>query len=313
MRPISFFLKNPYEIIRSLLKKYSDYLPDLLYLKFQYKEQMGYPLSLKHPITFSEKMQWLKLYDRRPIYTTMVDKFAVKKYVADIIGEEYIIPTLGVWDRPEDIEWDILPNQFVLKCTHDSGRLVICKDKLILDKDATINKLNKSLKTDYYLLGREWPYKNVPHRIIAEKYIEPTPDLKELVDYKWYCFNGEPTYCQVIQDRSTKETIDFFDTGWNHQEFVGLIPSEGPAIGMAEVEPQCPKNLKLQIDIARRLSKNMAFSRIDLYEVDEKVYFGEITLYPANGIGVFVPNKYNYVLGKMINLPNEKDGGKYKN
>lgn len=285
-------------------------IPDKWYLQMLYRRIFNKKLDLGNPKGFNEKLQWMKLYDRRPIYTTMVDKFAVKKYVADIIGEEYIIPTLGVWDRPEDIEWDKLPNQFVLKCTHDSGGLVICRDKSKLDKGTAIEKLRASLKRNYWLAGREWPYKDVPRRIIAEKYMEVNPQIKDLPDYKWYCFNGEPKYCQVIQNRSSEEKIDFFDTEWKHQEFVGLNPVDGPVAGPAAVEPARPVNLEAHIRIARELSKDMPFSRVDLYEINDKTWFGEITLYPTSGTsGTFTPERYNEILGDMIKLPGKKGGG----
>lgn len=281
-------------------------IPDKLYLRMLYRRVFNKKLDLKNPKTFNEKLQWMKLYDRRPEYTTMVDKYAVKEYVAKLIGEKYIIPTLGVWDSPENIDWDDLPNQFVLKCTHDSGGLVICRDKSKLDKKAAVDKLRKSLKRDYYKAGREWPYKNVPRRIIAEKYMEVTPEIKELPDYKWYCFNGEPTYCQVIQNRTSEETIDFFDKNWNLQDFIGLNPSARHAT----IPLERPANLETQILIARELSKNIPFSRIDLYNINGESWFGEITLYPASGTsGTFSPEKYNELLGNMIQLPGEKQGG----
>jgi hypothetical protein len=268
-----------------------------------YRRIFNKKLDLENPKTFNEKLQWMKLYDRRPEYTMMVDKYAVKKYVADKIGEEYVIPTLGVWEKTEDIDWDKLPNKFVLKCTHDSGGLVICREKSNLDIEAAIKKLNASLKRDYYKAGREWPYKNVPRRIIAEKFIEVNPLVKDLPDYKWYCFNGEPIYCQVIQDRSSDETIDFFDKDWNHQDFVGMNPAAKPA----KEEPQRPKNLDVQIRIARELSKDIPYARIDLYEIDGKTWFGEITLYPSSGTtGNFTPEQYNNILGELIKLPEEK-------
>ena len=262
-------------------------------------------LNLKNPITFSEKLQWLKLYDRRPEYVKMVDKYAAKEYVAGIIGDDYIIPTLGVWDRPEDIDWESLPDQFVLKCTHDSGGLVICKDKSKLDKVAAIKKLNHGLKQEYFKVWREWPYKDVPKRIIAEKYISPEPDVKDLPDYKWYCFAGEPKYCQVIQDRTAHETIDFFDTGWNHQDFIGL----NQEAVHADVLPERPGDLEDQIRVAKELSKAMPYARIDLFHTGEKTYFGEITLYPASGFGNFKPGQYNELLGAMLQLPGERVGG----
>lgn len=229
----------------------------------------------------------------------MVDKYAVKKYVAERIGEKYVIPTLGVWSHFDDIDFEKLPSQFVLKCTHDSGGLVICKDKDSLNLQEAKDKINKSLKRDYYKIAREWPYKNVPRQIIAEKYIEPAVNVSDLTDYKWYCFGGEPKYCQVIQDRHTKETIDFFDTAWNHQEFVGL----NPAVGQATLTPSRPNQLDTQIKIAKILSKDIPFSRIDLYESGTEIYFGEITFYPGSGYGRFTPEKYNILLGDMIVLP----------
>ena len=305
MSSIKQLINDPFKLLLSATVRFQKNIPDKWYLMVMFRSSLGYWPNLKHPKTFNEKLQWLKLYDRKPEYTTMVDKYTVKDYVAAIIGEEYIIPTLGVWDKPEDIEWDKLPSQFVLKCTHDSGGLVICRDKDTLDKAKAIDKLSKSLQHDYYLAGREWPYKDVPRRIIAEKYINPSPVGKDLADYKWYCFDGVPQFCQVIQDRNTKETIDFFDTDWNHQEFVGLNPDAGPAT----ITPARPKNLGTQIEIAKKLSKDMPFSRIDLYEIGEKEYFGEITLYPASGFGAFKPDQYNKILGAMLTLPGEKRGG----
>lgn len=270
---------------------------------------MGYRLNLKTPKTFSEKLQWLKLYDRNPEYTKMVDKYAVKEYVAGIIGDEYIIPTLGVWDKPEDIEWEKLPEKFVLKTTHDGGGcgVVICKNKDSFDKDNAVSKLRQSLQHNTYKGGREWPYKNVPRRIIAEQLLEARPEVADLPDYKWYCFNGEPKYCQVIQNRHSKETIDFFDTEWNHQEFVGLNPAAGPAAGPAAVMPRRPKHLETQIRIAHKMSKGLYFARIDLFETFDKTYFGEITFYPMSGLGVFNPEKYNLILGQMLELPYNKN------
>lgn len=276
------------------------YKSDEKYLKKLFKLSMGRELNLDHPQTFSEKLQWLKLYNRKPEYTQMVDKYAVKEYVANIIGEEYIIPTLGVWDRVEDIDWDSLPNQFVLKTTHSGGNtgVVICKDKTKFDKKAAAKKLCRSLKQDIFITTREWPYKDVPRRVIAEQYME-IRGQKDLPDYKFFCFDGEPKYCQVIRDRNTKETIDFYDMEWNHMPFVGLNPiatnGETPV-----ARPLCIENM---ICICKKLSKNIPFSRIDLYVIDDKEYFGEITFFPASGIGWFRPEEWNYTFGSWIKLP----------
>lgn len=187
----------------------------------------GKLLRLSNPRTFNEKIQWLKLYNRQEEYCNLVDKYAVKEYVSNLIGEKYVIPTIGVWDTPEKIEWSKLPSKFVLKTTHGGGNLgvVICRDKSIIQKDNIISKLNKSLKGDIYRTYREWPYKNVPKRIIAEPFMESDYPEGDLDDYKFFCFNGKPKYCQVIRDRNTKESIDFYDMDWNHQNFVGLNPS----------------------------------------------------------------------------------------
>ena len=291
------------EFMASIVSNFLRWLPDAPYLKLLYRFKMGHRLDLKSPKTFTEKIQWLKLYNRKPEYTTMVDKYAVKQYVANIIGEEYIIPTLGVWDKPEDVDWENLPNQFVLKTTHGGGGggVVICKDKKIFDKNAAIDKLNESLSSDIYRGLREWPYKNVPKRIIAEKFMAPEKSSapKDLPDYKFFCFNGEPKYCQVIRDRHTKETIDFYDMDWNHMLFVGLNPVARN--GLTPVAR--PGNLDEMKDICRKLADSKSFVRVDLYVVDDKSYFGELTLYPASGMGVFTPEEWNSKLGDLLTLP----------
>lgn len=305
MLVFSHHTNYPRTIAIYLLQRLGFCIPDKIYLRWLYRLKMGRRLDLKHPKFFNEKLQWLKLYNRKPEHIIMVDKYAAKDHVANIIGKEYIIPTLGVWDKFESIDWDKLPNQFVLKTTHDGGSygVVICKDKTTFNKEDAMTKLNRSLLRSTYKGGREWPYKDVKPRIICEKYLQPNPNHMELPDYKWFCFNGEPEFCQVIQDRHSNETIDFFDTSWNHQEFIGLVPISGPFLFNAATPPKCPIHLKTQIEIARKLSKNSLFSRIDLYETEDRVYFGEITFFPMSGFGVFLPARYNEILGNMITLP----------
>lgn len=304
--------RNPLKPFAFIVSHYFSWINnDRLYLKLLYFfETKGQLLHIDNPVTFSEKIQWLKLYDRKPEYTQMVDKYAVKQYVAGIVGDQFIIPTIGVWNKPEDIEWDKLPDQFVLKTTHGGGNtgVVICKDKATFDRQKAIDKLNKSLKQDIYRTLREWPYKNVPRRVLAEQYIDPVPDVKDLPDYKWYCFNGVPKYCQVIQNRTTTETIDFYDTEWKHQDFIGLMPIIGPKFSFSDTKPACPEHLETHLRIARELSKDIPFSRIDLYETGENTYFGEITFYPMSGMGIFEPDQYNELLGQMIKLPGERRG-----
>lgn len=275
-------------------------IPDKLYLKVLFRLKMGKRLNLDNPKTFSEKQQWLKLYDHNSEYTKMVDKLAVKDYVASIIGKEYIIPTIGVWDRPDDIELDKLPNKFVLKTTHGGGScgVVICSDKKRFSQEDAIKILNHGMRQNIYHMWREWPYKNVPKRIIAEKFIEPSLDSEDLPDYKFFCFNGKPKYCQVITGRSETMSIDFFDRDWNHQPF--HEPRNYP---FAKYSITKPRDYDLMWDLAEKIASGLVFSRIDFYQAQDQVYFGEITFYPTSGMGGFNPETYDFLLGKMINLP----------
>lgn len=312
-RGINYLLHNRLQFFDSLVRNFLRFLPDKLYISLRYRCQMGRWVNWKTPSTFSEKIQWLKIYNRKPIYTTMVDKYAVKEYVSKIIGSEYVIPTIGIWNKPEEIEWEKLPNKFVLKTTNGGGScgVVICKDKERFNKQDAISKLNKSLKTDIYKNLREWPYKNVQKRIIAEKFIQPSnsADQGDLSDYKFFCFNGEPKYCQVIRDRHTKESIDFYDMDWNHQDFVGLNPvvrngetPVTPVVCNGETPVTRPANFNEMISICKLLAKDILFLRVDLYEIDEKIYFGEMTFFPASGIGTFRPEVWQLKLGKLINI-----------
>lgn len=303
MLSIKEYILNPATTFVVVLEHFFTWLPDKLYLKLLYRFKMGRRLNLRNPQTFSEKLQWLKLYDRNPQYTQMVDKYAVKNYVAGVIGEEFIIPTLGVWDKPEDIEWDSLPNSFVLKTTHGGGStgVIICNDKNNFNRKQAIVRLNESLKQEIYLQLKEWPYKDVPRRIIAEQYIESDSFNNDLLDYKFFCFNGEPKYCQVISGRDTEMCVDFFDHDWIHQPF-----HEPKSYPFAKMEPHKPKYYEQMWELARNLSKEKPFSRIDFYEVGNKIYFGEITFFPTSGMGGFSPEDYDSIIGKMIVLPKEK-------
>lgn len=280
--------------MRRMKEKLLRCLPDSLYLKYVYEKLMERKLDLKNPKTFNEKLQWLKIYNRNPEYTTMVDKYAVKKYIAEKIGPEYIIPTLGVWNRFNEIDFNALPDQFVLKCTHDSGGLVICQDKSKLDMDAARRKIETSLSNNFYYMGREWPYKDVPHRIIAEQYMSDN-----LRDYKLFCFDGVPRMTLVCSERFTKDGLkeDFYDEAWNH------LNVQRPGHGNAILPIERPKQYELMKELAAKLSEKMPFARIDFYEVNEKVYFGEITLYPASGFEGFTPEEWDLKLGEWIKLP----------
>lgn len=283
------------------IKRYiSNHIPDKQYLKLRYKRTFGKKLNLDNPQTFNEKLQWLKLYDRRPEYTIMVDKYAVKKYVADKIGEEYIIPTLGVWDNPDDIDFDALPSRFVLKCNHNSGLgMCICKDKSKLDIEKVRSELRRGLAQDYYLTGREWPYKNVPRKIIAEKYME---DAKEDVirDYKWFCFDGKPQFMYISNDGAEHSTTDFFDMEFNHLPFRFKDPN-------SEILPSKPLKFDEMRKLAGVLSEGIPHVRVDFYLVNGNIYFGELTFFHNSGFGNIQPKEYEKIIGDMISLPTKTE------
>ena len=277
-------------------------IPDKAYLRIKYYCRMGKRLHLKNPSTFNEKLQWLKLYGRKPIDTILSDKFAVKEYIAKTLGDQYIIPVLGVWDRFEDIDFDRLPDQFVLKCTHDSGGIVICKDKTKLDKVIARKKLNKSLKTDYFVYSREHAYKNIPRRIIAEKYMEDSSNL-ELMDYKVHNFNGIPKLILLCQSRFSKGGLreDFYSTDWEHLDICR------PGHPNADERVLKPAKLNEILELSAKIAKGMPFVRTDFYIINGKVFFGEVTYSPAGGMTPFIPEEWDKVLGDWIILP---DAGK---
>lgn len=279
MNKIIKYIKKPSNVLLYLMNKnFFKWIPDEKYITIKYKLEMNQKLNLKEPKTFNEKLQWLKLYDRKPEYTKMVDKYEAKKYVADIIGEEYIIPTLGVWDKFEDIDFTKLPNQFVLKPTHASGNVFICKNKDEIDYKKLKKTVQKWLKRNYYLVHREWPYKNVKPRIIAEEYMED--QIGELIDYKVYAFNGQCDYVMVCFDRIKGETkFIYYDRNWNiKKEF----SKDGIKYGDT-IKIEKPKNLEKMFEFAEILSKNIPFVRVDFYESNGNLYLGELTFYPSAG------------------------------
>lgn len=270
---------------------------DETYLKLMYKCRFGRSLDLNDPQTFNEKLQWLKLYDRKPEYTTMVDKYEVKNYIAQELGEQYVIPTIGVWDHFDEIDFDKLPDQFVLKCTHDSGGFVICRDKKKLDKNAAKKKIEKCLRNNYFYLGREWPYKKVKARIIAEPYMEDKEE-KELRDYKFFCFDGYVDNVMLAMDRNTGDTkFYFFDPEWK----LLRLNIRGKNAPKNFTLPR-PKGLDEMLAIARKLSVGMPFVRVDLYNCNGQVYFGEMTFYPQSGFDANLLPETDDYLGKLIDL-----------
>lgn len=272
-------------------------LSDERYLKWMFRLAMGRPLSLQNPVTFNEKLQWLKLHDRRDEYTVWVDKYRVRDYIAREIGEAYLVPLLGVWDDPDDIDFAALPDRFVLKCNHNSGRgMCICKDKATLDIAAVKENLRRGLRQDYSRGGREWPYKNVPRRIIAEAYLEDATG--ELRDYKLMCFGGEVKATFVCSERFSPQGMHLtvMDRDWQ----VMPVKRKHPAV--ADGVP-CPATYEKMVAFAERLAKDCPFMRVDFYEVNGKLYFGEITFFPGSGLEKFYPDEWDARFGAWIPLP----------
>lgn len=291
---------KPRHFVSALCFRLSFLFPDKLYLKLIHRLELGRKLDLKNPKTYNDKLQWLKLYCHRPEFTMMADKVAVKPFVAERIGAEYVAPLIGVWDRVEDIEWDRLPQKFVLKTNHDGGNfgVVICKDKDTFDRAKAEKRLKASLRRNTYLLGREWPYKNIPRKVFAEEYIEDQ-GREELLDYKFYCFDGKVRIVFIASGRQTgKEVcIDYYDTDGNHID--GLRQSHPNA----PVPPAKPVHFDLMKSLAENLSEGIPHVRVDFYEANGSVYFSELTFFPYGGWAAFHPEKYDTILGDYLKLP----------
>ena len=296
-------LKDPYRIYigvtRRLINLFAGRISDKTYIRLRWLITFGRRINLENPVTFNEKLQWLKLNNHNPLYTRLVDKYEVKKYIASLIGDEHIIPTIGVYERAEDIDFDALPGQFVLKTTHDSGGIVICRDKSKLNKEEVVKKLNKFLQTDFYIYTREWPYKNVPRRIIAEQYIAvPNIDLR---DYKFLCFDGVPKIMYVAADRFTsgeETSFDFFDMDYNHIKAKNGHPNTKRTL-------ERPQGFERMKELAAKLSAGFPHVRIDFYDINGKIYFGEMTFFHMSGFAKFVPDNLDKLMGKYLKLPVE--------
>ena len=275
-------------------------LSDRCYLKWKFKRLVGYRLNLDNPRSYNEKLQWLKLNDIHPEYSKMVDKIEAKKYVASLIGDKYIIPTLGVWNDVAEIDWNNLPNQFVIKVSSDSGGIVVCKDKTSLDIPQAMSKLSQNWGRNYYKFNKEYPYRDVTPRIIAEEYKED--ESGELRDYKIFCFDGQPKALFVASDRQShnEETkFDFFDTEWNHLPFVNGHPNSKQTI-------EKPQNFEEMLNVAQKLSKGIPHVRVDLYNINGDIYFGELTFFHWSGMVPFIPVEWDYKLGEWLSLPPHK-------
>lgn len=273
---------------------------DALYLKMEYYFQTGRRLNLNNPKSYNEKLQWLKIHDRKPEYTQMVDKAGVKDYITKTIGEQYVIPTLGVWKHFDEIDFTTLPEKFVLKCTHDSGGLVICKDKKMLDKVSAKKKIEKCLKKNYFYGTREWPYKDVEPRIIAEPLLEQA-NGDEICDYKVMCFNGKAKLIELHMNRhSDHHTQDFYDVNWQKTEI-----SQGKGYGgRSDIEVPKPSCLDEMLQLSETLTKDMAHCRVDWYVVNGHLYFGELTFFDGSGFDLFDRYEDDLLLGSWINLEN---------
>lgn len=297
-------LREKHHFLRKVIlvlaaKGFFRFMPDKIYLQMIYWAELGKGLNIKKPQSFNEKLNWKKLYDRNPLYTTLADKYQVKEYVANIIGEKYVIPLYGVWDRFEDIDFSSLPEKFVLKTTHDSGGVVVCKDKHSLDYKQTQKILEGHLKKNYFYWRREWPYKNIVPRIIAEEYVKDGEN-DHLPVYKFFCFHGVPEIIQTIQnDKQPNETIDYFDHEWNLLDLRQNFPNSQTPLSK-------PEKLDEMLEIASKLSEGFDFIRVDLYLINGKIKFSEFTFYSDAGINIFDPPKWDLELGDKIVLPHKK-------
>lgn len=301
IKKIKKFLGNKKARFRYLTQKgiYNN-LTDAEYLKKAFNIYMGYELDLENPLTFNEKLQWLKLYDRMLEYTIMADKYKVREYIAEKLGEEYLIPLLGVWESPDDINFETLPKQFVLKCNHNSGKgMYICRDKTKLDIAQVKRNLQSGLDEDYYLTGgREWPYKNIERRVICEQYMNDG-ESNVLNDYKILCFNGEPKIIEVHKNRFTENhTQNYYDIDWN----LIMMSQAREFVGMASDNIEKPKCLEQMIEFSKILAKDICHVRCDWYEIKGRLYFGEITFFQGSGFCAFDDIADDKMLGDYINL-----------
>lgn len=272
-----------------------EWMPDEQFIRLQYALKMNKDLNLENPETFNEKLQWLKLYDRNPLYTTLVDKYAVREYVADRIGKEYLIPLYGVYETYDEINFDALPDAFVLKVNHTSGGVYVTKNKEEINHEQWREEIHEWLDSNYYWVHREWPYKNVPPRIIAEKFMvdESGTDLK---DYKFFCFDGEPAMLFVGSERATDLRFDFFDLDFNHLPVTQQTKNSERVI-------KKPKGFDKMVDLARELAQGLPHVRVDFYDINGHIYFGELTFYHNGGHEPFMPDTFDYTMGKYLTLP----------
>ena len=284
-------------LINNTLYNIKRIIPDTLYLKLQYRHHFSKNLDLKNPATYNEKIQWLKLNDRKPEYNTYVDKYEVRKHVSETIGDDYLIPLIGVYDSVEEINWSQLPNKFVLKCTHGSACNIICSNKSELEIEQSKLKLENWMNKNWYWYGREWPYKDLKPRIICEEFLVQD-DGEELRDYRFFCFSGEPKFVTVdfsITDKK-KTRRNLYDLNWNRMDAEISYPKEN------SFKVKKPEKLEEMIKLSKVLSSNIPHARVDFYFIKNKIYFGEITLYHQSGFGKIKPTEFDRKMGDWIEI-----------
>lgn len=301
-KSIKDILRNPKLLLEIALNRSCNILPEWIYLSLKFRMKMGKWPNIRHPKTFNEKLQWLKINDHNPEYTKMVDKSAAKKWAEGIIGREYIIPSFGCWNNPREIDWERLPQKFVLKITHGGGGngIVICRDKDQLNKEEAIKSLQEAMSLNLYKYNKEWPYKNVKPQIIAEELLFDSQKPNDVVnDYKYYCFNGKMGFMLVSNDRSNKHAkFDYFDRDFNHLPF-----KQGGEHYSGKIEK--PQNFDLMLSLAEKLSEGIPHVRVDFYDVNGQVYFGEMTFFDSSGFAAFDPEEWDYKYGDLIILPDK--------
>jgi len=283
---------------KNIICKCTAFIPTKLYLRILYRIKTGHTLHLNNPETYTEKLNWLKVYDHNPLYTKLVDKYEVRDYVKKCIGEEYLIPLLGVWDDFDSIDFTLLPKRFVLKCTHDYGSVVLVNDKDTMNKKEIRNSINAELGYNFYYRGREWAYKNVKPRIIAEEYM--CDENESLIDYKFFCFGGKVKLMFIATGRRKDLRFDFFTPSFEHLDIKN-------GVSQADVTPQKPVHYEEMIEIAEKLSKDIPNVRVDLYEINGKIYFSEMTFYHYGGMHMFEPYEMDVELGKNFILKEWKN------
>lgn len=304
LKTFEILAKRPDKLLILFLEYFAFMFPDKMYLKIQFYLRMGYPLNLDKPRSLSEKIQWLKLYNRNPLYTSLVDKYEVKRIVAEKIGSEHIIPTIKVWDNADMIDWESLPKCFVLKTTHGGGNygVVICKDLDAFNKADAVARLKRAYKQNIYQTLREWPYKNLKKRILAEQLMVQN-DGTGLVDYKFFCFNGQPRYLYLSQYQrdggAVKNISCFLSLDWE------LLPYRWKDEPIQTELPPKPRNLEEMISVAQKLSEQLPLVRVDLYSINDKVYFSELTFYPSSGLNPYDLREWDYELGDLLILPSK--------